>query len=230
MVVMLFIANSCKKPSSPAPEFLGIYQASNSINLSPVFMYTQNGQVTDQAVIGAYLNKNGFLNGYFDNIDSMIPSNFTFEVNFIDGNTATWIQPAGNSTTSAGFSITQKSSTGFILEAFATTPSVTYPIYQTRTDSLIAQTNSIDMFSNCKPVLAEAGSAQECTFRQAYPFIIKNGQLYLLSYNCAITGHFPYKSSSAAANVVGVFNTDITKQLNAGDTVLTQIRTILLTQ
>jgi hypothetical protein len=93
--------------------------------------------------------------------------------------------------------------------------------------------NVITQLSNPKQILTGNGVETVYTFRQAYPFTVTNGKLYLSLYSCFIsTYQQPVNVSGAITtageyNFVGSFNTGLLKQLAIGDTLLYEDETVL---
>jgi hypothetical protein len=233
--------NSCKKGSNPKPiniDLNGVYQMSDNLNLSNVIMYTSSGQVTNPDVIKAYVNSNRgqySLQSYFNLTAKSIPSGFNHvEVDFKSGDTATWsgLLPFYANNTPTQYTVTKRSATGFMLEAVDTTMGLLIPESEiTRTSQLFANSNTLNSIISCNTYYVFDGPEQQCNFRNSYQFVIKNGQVYLPMYSCSVASTTQYSSASYASNnMVGSFNTEITKHLLTGDTVVYQNMDILFTK
>ncbi len=231
--LLLVIINGCKKNDQPV-NLQGVYQISNTFNLSAPVMYTSKGKVTDQSIIAAYINKHTFLtvNGYsyFVLNANTTPSDMGsgIFINFQDENNATLTSPGNDTTYVDKFTVTDKTGSAFVLEAVATGVATSYDNQQ-KVETLLANSNSINMVSNCRSFLFDSSYEDVCTFRQAYPFAIKNGHIYMQLYNCSITSYINSTTHGyvARGDMPGIFNEGVATQLDATDTLVYQAKTIL---
>ena len=246
ILIGLFVIAGCKKSSSPKPQDVdlsGVFSIDNMINLAPVVMYTANGEVTDGNVINDFVKRRintAFFTFNQVAVQSYFPKN---EITFANDGKATW---SGTLTTNniiaflgeyyypytppLEYNVIQRSSTGFILEAIDSTKNFPATDFSyDRAGMLLTHSNTLKLFSNCSPVICVTQHCYtNCGLKNAYPFIIKNGKVYLQLYNCFVSSS---RSGSyyadGGADMIGSFNTDVTNQLAAGDTIVYQNKTIL---
>jgi hypothetical protein len=233
ILTILFVTNSCKKSDKLQPGNVvlsGVYQMGNVINLSPIKMYTVNGEVTDQAVIKDYARRYLDTN-YFIFDKTAITYNFgKSEIDFSAADIVTWtgaFPPPYLNTSPSRYTISQRSSDGFMLEAVDSTQLSKDDYGSNRAMMLFDNSNTLKVFSNCGPVIcANNTCSSNCTYRQAFPFIVKNGQISLQLYGCSIKCSQPGTSAISVSQLVGSFDMALIKQLAPGDTVLFQNKTI----
>lgn len=233
-IAVLSTAAGCKKSDNPEkfPDLNGVYHESNTEELSAPVMYTVNGKVTNQDTISAYFarHKNYLVNIFVLNQSTLTEDNSAYEENFKGDGTV--VLSNSNKAASATYTITDKSSTGFLLEATDTSRIFEEPTFvnTTRSNIINAYVNAINRITNCKPVPPGVGYNEECTFRDSEQFIIKNGQVYLalISYSTTSSSEIYGSSYSAIGNDSGYFNTGVISQLMKGDTVVYQNKLILL--
>lgn len=232
LVIILFITNSCKKGNDlNTPVNLdGLFVASSSLDLSAVQMYTINGQVTNQDIIKAYIVSHGVSDYFFVGVQSKPYTDNTLKINFKNNISAVINGSYANANSdSAEYTIVQRSSSGFILEAADTLRTLKYN--SNRTDLLIQNANKINGYSNCSPLDPASGyNANVCTYRDARPFIIKDGKLYLSFLTFDIVSHDGTTTNGEYVFTTGIFNPDIVKQMKDQDTLIVQPQFLLLTK
>jgi len=216
---ILLVAVSCKKsadPVTPPIVFSGVYQASNTIDLSDVFMYTMNGAVTNQDFIKAYLKRHDvYEDSHFAFTAAITRDNSDSQINFADSGRVKLSKGLDRSYPATDYTITQRTTNGFILEAINA--------------SIYGQNNNGGRAST---LMNDAGNLQKLmnsTHKVAYQFIIKDGQPYLCLFSCIINTNFNNTafSSSYIWNYSGSFNRELLKELVAGDTIVYQSKTVL---
>jgi hypothetical protein len=243
ITAVLFVAVGCKKSSSPGPAIVlnGIYQAQSNATISDFYMYTKNGRITDQATINAYINKHpDSLSGIGQFIlNGKTASYFTddLQFNFLANGTVIRSYSIPNGTSSANFTITQRTDKGLLLEAVDTSLYINDPNSMTRSTMLIQNAGNLNQLTYRGKVPVGVNLSDLYTYRQAYPLIINNNNLYLSLYSCFISGYINYgpgngysANYSAIYNYSGSFNTALLKQLTTGDTLLYQNASVLLSK
>lgn len=235
-IVLLFTVNTCKKSDDADgfPDLKGLYQASSTVELSALVMYTANGKITDQNIINAYLNRGDTLKriNFHMNVTSIAENNSGTRANF-QNNGVVMLTDSLNKY-SAKFTITQKNTYGFVLEAVDTT---TYleniqPYNQNpRSDMLSENIGTINRLSNCIAVPPQTGFVRNCTFRDAYQFIIKEKKIYYFSFAYVVSSYNNlYRGFQGYGDQPGYFNTGILNQLITGDTIVYQTHALLFSK
>jgi len=232
LTIVLLLTNSCKKSHdlNPPVDLNGLYVASSSLDLSAVQMYTMNGQVTNQDIIKAYIASHGVSDYFFIGAQSKPYADNTLKINFKNNTSAIVNGSYANANSdSAKYTIVQRSGSGFILEAVDTLRTLKYN--NGRADMLIQNANKINGYSNCSSLDPASGyDASVCTYRDARPFVIKDGKLYLSFLTFDIVSHNGTATNGAYAFTTGIFNPDIVKQLTDRDTLIVQPQLLLLTK
>jgi|GEM_PF-1671587 len=232
LVIILFVINSCKKSHDlhPPIDLNGLYVASSSLDLSAVQMYTMNGQVTNQDVIKAYIAGHGVSDYFFIGVQSKPYPDNTLRISFKNNTSAIVNGSYANANSdSAKYTITQRSGSGFILEAVDTLRTLEY--INSRTDILAQNANKINSYSNCSPMDPASGyNASVCTYRDARPFVIKDGKLYMSFLTFDVVTHNGSVTNGGYIFTTGIFNPDIVKQMVDKDTLIVQPQLLLLTK
>ena len=232
LVIILFITNSCKKSHdlNPPVDLNGLFVASSSLDLAAVQMYTMNGQVTNQDIIKAYIANHGVSDYFFIGAQSKPYADNTLKINFKNNTSAIVNGSYANANSdSAKYTIVQRSGSGFILEAVDTLRTLKYN--SNRTDMVVQIANKINGYSNCSPLDPASGyNANVCTYRDARPFVIKDGKVYLSFLTFDIVSHDGTGTSGEYVFTTGIFNPDIVKQMIDRDTLIVQPQLLLLTK
>lgn len=196
--------------------------ADTAQNISAVQMYTINGQVKDGNIINAFVKKYVFAP----------PSNAKpfeinpFIINIKNDIDATVIASIGYKVDTSNYSFLSKSSSGFVLRA----PDSTSTIFHLGTGDITTDATSlfeVEYSKGCYiPVNSATGYGGPCYYRPAIQFDIKGSQIYLPYFSCQLSQNIYHYN--AIYNIQGDFNTQITRHLTTGDTLIVQTKNFLL--
>lgn len=222
-IVVIATLISCNK-NNELPQFEGQYKNSTEGIITPVIMFTKQGQVTDITTIQGFLQRKGFTNEFIFNSSSIsIPTGLS--VLTISENNTVSILTNGSSTILQG-EIIDKTSSELTIAAMDSTK------YYIMREAGRCDTFSIGI-SNSKrkfyPLSSFSGYKGFYKFRRILPLKINNGQLIMPLMKSLV-------SSSNGGSSCYVyfrdywdsFNSDIPGQLMKGDTIVYQINEVPL--
>lgn len=233
MLIVFSILISCKEDESLF-QIEGLYKSFINANVTPVIMYTKQGQVTSSTTIQDFLKRRGRLDAFILNSSStsVTPNLLTL---MIKQNNMATISTDYSITPLQGEIINQTSSELVI----ALMDSVRFSVLNgginimsmNRCDTLGTAIISIKTPKTYYPLSASTGVSSYYKLRQRFPIGIKNGQLFLplmTSFISASNASGNRYCSSNLGDQWNSFNLNATGQLNTGDTIVYQIKEVLL--
>jgi hypothetical protein len=218
-----------REAENPSPDLTGTYVAAATIVAAhPIVMYTQAGQVTDQAVLTRFLTRRPNQTGYFSATDAPIPSNQTLKLTFRDNNRATLLFGTGTRADSLRVEVTNREPASFLLQQLDSTNQFGVSSGQSTCDRVgkIAEyVRGVVAGKRCRMVSPSTGYSSFCRVRPVRMVGVRDGQLYVPYYSWLIQAGGCYTAVSGEWNT---FGQGARGQLGAGDTLVVQEREVAL--
>ena len=228
LFILFSLLISCNK-NNDVLSIEGKYIPALTGNLTPVIMYTMQGQVTNPAFIKEFLQRNRMINGFiFDSSVISVAPNL-ISITFLKDNKVTaFSEPLP---TAINCEIIERTSSQIVIANMDSSYGYLSPYSPNRCDSLkttIKSVNSGRVIYRMSPATGYEGGYYN--YRPMFPIEINNEKLFLpimTSMVRSTTGPYGYCSESGYDGY-NLFNRNIVGQLRAGDTIVYQINKVQL--
>lgn len=216
---------SCNK-NNDLPNLIGEYKTDTIASLTPVRMFTANGEVTDMEIIREYLEKKGANRFNFNRISSLTPDFMT--LTFIENKEVIVKTPFSNTVKSE---LIKRTATELLIaypdSMLVYTSGGLIPKTHSRCDTLSRALQNIDPPRVYYRFSAAVGIGDFYTFRPIFQVRIKNNRLFLplISYVVNSEPKTPvsyYYCRQTSMDNHNSFNVNVIGQLQTGDTIVYQ--------
>lgn len=228
---LLVLLLACDKQESETHFFTNkVYTSASASSVQPVKLYTRQGELTDTALIRAFVNNNTSITHSFRfGTTTELQSATALTIHFTGNQTATvkrytpGFPPAAGTLSTHQASYSVKGTDQVIVEELDSVTTITLqsPCNELFENSFLHLTGK-----RCIP-----GTSQICTYAQRFPIQIRNGSLVLPQVCILVKSGSPasYCTRYNFSDNWNQFNPGILSQLQPGDTIAVQVKELPLT-
>ncbi|WP_303312702.1 hypothetical protein [Hymenobacter sp. BT730] len=228
LLTALFGLSNCQK--DPAPPLLalpGSYYSANEIVAQPIRMYTQQGEVRNDALIDDFIRREyqpaGFPRTNLSIGDSLLL------LTIPEKGPVTLVSKTFYKTYFAQAQVSGQTHDSFALTRLDSITQRVPLATPTRCAVLMDQMEQAPPSRRCFPISSTTGYAQFCWLKQAYAIGIRDGQLFLPVFNYLVKSDFSAgRCMFGRSGQWNLFNSAIRSQLLAGDTLVVQMNEVAL--
>ncbi|AIZ65386.1 hypothetical protein PK28_17080 (plasmid) [Hymenobacter sp. DG25B] len=227
LTALLSLSNCQKDPAPPLLALPGQYYSANEIVAQPIRMYTQQGEVLNDALIEDFIHReyepSGFLRTNQAIGDSLLlltipekgPATLVSKTFY----PTDFAQAQVSGQTHDSFTLTRVDSIQLLLP---TTPPLRCAVLGDQIEKALPS-------RRCVPIVNQIGYSQLCWLKPAYAIGIRDGQLYLPALNYLVKSAAPgSRCLFSRGSRWNLFNPALRNQLLAGDTLVVQINEVAL--